>query len=91
MKKDPPTIQVIGKLESLMSTKVTVEKDMDPENPIVTIIINKYPIANTLINLGVAINVMMLETLNQLGLHNLLPTPTVFEFPDRSKVKIEGI
>ena len=74
-----------------MSTKVTVEKDMDPENPIVTIIINKYPIVNTLINLGETINMMTLETLNQLSLHNLLPTPTMFELADRSKLKLEGI
>jgi hypothetical protein len=64
---------------------------VDPGNPVVTSFINKTPIANTLIDLGATINVMTLETLNQLRLHNLLPTPTVFELVDRSKLKPEGI
>jgi len=36
-KRDPPTIQVIGKLSSLMSTKTTIEKYIDPGIPMVTI------------------------------------------------------
>jgi hypothetical protein len=74
-----------------MSTEITAEKYVDPGNPVVTVLINKTPIANTLIDLGATINVMTLETLNQLRLHNLLPTPTMFELVDRSKLKPEGI
>jgi hypothetical protein len=53
--------------------------------------INMNPIENTLINLGAAINVMTLETWNQLILYNILPTSTMFELVDRSKLKPEGI
>jgi hypothetical protein len=91
LKKEPPTIQVIGKLASLMSTEVSAEKYMDLGNLVVTILINKIPIANNLIDLGATINVITLEKMIQLGLHNLLPTPIVFELVDRSKLKIKGV
>jgi len=90
-KKDDPTIQVVGKLASLLSTKITAEKYVDRGNPIVTVFINKTPITNTLIKFCAAINVMTLETLNQMRLHNILPTPIVFELTDRSKHRPEGI
>jgi hypothetical protein len=91
MKKDHPTIQVVGKLASLLSTKITTEKYVDHGNPIVTVFINKTPIANTLIDFGASINVITLETLNQMRLHNILPTPTVFELTDQSKLRPKGI
>jgi hypothetical protein len=78
-KKDPPTIQVVGKLSSLNSTKITAEKYVDPGNPVVTVFINMPPITNTIIHLGSVINVMTLKTLNQLRLYNLLPTTIVLE------------
>ena len=64
---------------------------MDHGNPIVTAFINKNPIENTMINLGAAINMMTLETLNQLRLHNIIPTPIVFELANQPKLKLEGI
>ena len=36
-KRDPPMIQVIGKLLILMSVKATIEKYIDPGIPMVTI------------------------------------------------------
>ena len=36
-KRDPPTIQVVGSLASLMSTNTTIEKYVDPWIPMVTI------------------------------------------------------
>ena len=52
----------------------------------VTITINKFSISKTLIDLGVAINVMTLETMKYLDLKNLRPTTTVLELADRSKI-----
>ena len=51
-----------------MSIEVTAKKYVEPGNPVVTVLINKTPIENTLIELGATINVMTLETLIHLGL-----------------------
>jgi len=53
--------------------------------------INGYPIRNTLIYLSAAINVMTMETLSHIGSFDLLPTPTMLELVDRSKVKPKGV
>jgi len=90
-KKDPPTIQVVGKFSSFMSIEITAEKYVDPRNIVLTIFINMTPIANTLIDLGATINIMTLEKLNHLIIHNFLPTPTMFELANRSKRKTYGI
>jgi len=45
-KKDPTTIQVIGKLASLMCTKTIIEKYIDPGIPMVTISINNFLVPN---------------------------------------------
>jgi hypothetical protein len=63
-KKDPPTIQVIGRLEILMSTEIIAKQYVDLGHPVVAIFINKTPIANTLVNLDATINLMTLHTLN---------------------------
>jgi len=90
-KKDPTTIQVIGKLASLMSTQSIVEKYIDPGIPMVTISINNFSVPNTLIDLGAAINVMTMETMKTLHLNNIKSTYTILELADRSKVVPEGI
>eukprot|EP00253_Pinus_taeda_P017978 PITA_17978 len=90
-RKDPTTIQVIGKLASLMSTQTTVEKYLDPGIPMVTISMNNLSVPNTLIDLGAAINVMTLETMKDLQLNDIRTTSTVLELADRSKVVPEGI
>ena len=57
----------------------------------VTICINEIPIGNTLVDLGAAINVMSMTTMQRLQLYNLLrPTPTILELADRSTVKPIG-
>ena len=68
-----------------------MEKYIDPGVPLVTISINKFSIPNTLIDLGAAINVMTMETLCNLKIYNIWPTPTMLELTDRSKVKPEGV
>eukprot|EP00253_Pinus_taeda_P021145 PITA_21145 len=90
-KKDPTTIQVIGKLASLMSTQTTVEKYIDPGIPMVTISINNFSVPNTLIDLGAAINVMTMETMKTPQLNNIRSTSTILELTDRSKVVTKGI
>ena len=57
-KRDPPTIKVIGKVANLISTKITIQKYIDPGILIVTISINNFSVPNNLIDLGVAINFM---------------------------------
>lgn len=89
--KDPPTIQVIGSLSSLMSTNIAIEKYVDLGIPIVTISINKFLVPNTLIYLGAAVNVMTMETMKHLNLNNIIPTTTALKLADRSKVVLEGI
>ena len=90
-KKDHTTIQVIGKLASLMSTKTTVEKYSDPGIPMVTISINNFSVPNTLIDLGATINVITIETMKHLDLNNIRSSTTILELADRSKVILEGI
>jgi len=74
-----------------MSAGFAIEKYADPGIPVVTTFINGYPIKNTLIDLGAAINVITMETLSHIGSFDLLPTPTMLELAERSKVKSEAI
>eukprot|EP00253_Pinus_taeda_P010783 PITA_10783 len=89
--KDPTTIQVIGKLASLMSTQTIVEKYIDPSIPMVTILINNFLVPNTLIDLGATINVITMETMKNLHLNNIRSTSIILELADRSKVVPEGM
>jgi len=54
-----------------MSGKPLVKKYRDPRNPIVTISINDVSIGNTLIDLGVAINIMIVLTMETFQLDTL--------------------
>ena len=45
----------------------------DPVNPVVTIEINDVSLPNTLIDLGVAINVMLVDTMKMQQLNHLRP------------------
>ncbi len=90
-KREHSTIQVGGKLASLMSTRFVTKKYRDPRIPVVTTFINGHPIKNTLIDLGAAINVMTMDTLSHVGSFYLLPTTTMLELTDRSKVKPKGV
>jgi hypothetical protein len=90
--KDPPTVHLIGELSEYISEQPRVAKYGNPGNPVVTITINEVPIGNTLIDLGAAINVMTVTTLEELQLKPLLrPTPTILELADKTKVIPEGI
>ena len=65
-KREPSNIQVGGNLAILMSTRFVIEKYADPRIPMVTTFINGYPIKNTLIDLGAAINVVAMDTLSDI-------------------------
>ena len=80
-------MQFVGKLAILMSKNITTDKYVDPGVPIFTVLIKNIPIPNTLIDLGVVINVMTMETMQNLNICNLRPTPTILEMADRSRVK----
>ena len=74
-----------------MMGKETIQKYLDLGNPIVKTHINGVEIPNTLIDLGVVVNIMSKQTMDQLKLPNLQYTPTLFQLADRSVIKLEGV
>lgn len=89
--KFPGTIHVMGKMSNLMIDQPLLTKYNDPRNPTVTVNIDEQPITNTFIYLGETINVMTKDLFISQGLHGLIPTPTVLQLADRSRIKREGI
>jgi ribosome biogenesis SPOUT family RNA methylase Rps3 len=61
------------------------------ESQFLVINTNNTSIPNTLIDLGVAINVMIKEKMEKIQLTGLHPTLIVLQLADRSTVKPEGI
>ena len=88
---EPHTIQFVGRAAELMMGCVSVEKHTDLGNPIVLVYIGNFLVCNVLIDLGAAINVMTKQTMDQLRLSHLHPTPNVLELADRSKIKPEEV
>ena len=76
----------MGRLLELFQGKTPLVKYGDLGNPIVKVQINLVSISNRLVDLGVVINIMTIETLKLLGLKNLRPTPTILELADRSTI-----
>lgn len=50
-----------------------------PSNPTIIVQMGKYVIPNTLVDLGTTINIVTKETLEKLGITNLIPTEIVLE------------
>jgi hypothetical protein len=90
-KKDPKTMQVIGKLAYLILGKTYMQKYVYPGSSILKSHINNVAIANTLIDLGEAINVIEKGTMDELQLSNICTTPTILQLVDRSTRKLEGV
>jgi len=88
---EPQTIQFVGRAAELMMGCMHMEKHTDPGNPVVSIQIGDVLVSNVLIDLGAAINVMSKQTMDQIGLVHIRPTPIVLELADRSKIKMEGV
>ena len=83
---------MIGELSDHISGTPKISKYDDPGNPIVTVVIDKVAIGNTLIDLGAAINMMTTTALAALKLERFLhPTPTVLELADHTTVKPAGM
>ena len=90
--KDPLTVHVMGDLSALMPGKTPPVKYGDPGHPTVTVQVGKMIIPRVLVDLGVAINIMTLETLQLLQLQDeVRETPTILELADRSTIKPEGV
>jgi hypothetical protein len=90
--KDPLTVHVMGDLSALMSGKTPPVKYGDPGHPTVTVHVGKTIIPRVLVDLGAAINIMTLETLQLLQLQDQVrETPTILELADRSTIKPEGV
>jgi hypothetical protein len=90
--KDPLTVHVMGDLSTLMTGKTPPVKYGDPGHPTVTVQVGKTIIPRVLVDLGAAINIMTLETLQLLQLQDeVRETPTILELADRSTIKPEGV
>lgn len=90
--RDTPTINVVGLLSNLMIGRVISPKYLDPGSPVVDVHIDGIMVPDTLIDLGVAINVMTKETMLNLNLQGALrKTTTVQHLADRSTVAPEGV
>lgn len=70
--KDLPTIHLVGQFFYYLLGNLPILKYANPGNPVVTISINNTLIGNTLIDLGVAINIMTWHTMEILQLGPLL-------------------
>lgn len=82
----------MGDLSTLMSSKSPPVKYGDPDHPTVSVHIGKMIIHRVLVDLGAAINIMILETLQLLQLQNeVRDTPTILELANRSTIKPEGV
>ena len=91
-KRDAPTINVIGQLSDLMLGQVICPKYLDPGSPVVDVHINGTVIPHTLIDLGVAINVMTKDTMLKLILQgSMRKATTVLQLVNCSTVTLEGI
>jgi hypothetical protein len=90
-RKDAQTVHVMGKLSDLMLGVVLAAKYFDPSSLIVNVQINSTLITNTLIDLGIGINIVTCETMETLRLIVLRETPTVLQLAERSTIKLEGI
>lgn len=90
-KKYPATIHVTSHLASQMLGSIEAKKYIDPRIPIISIITDNSLIPNNLIDLGISINLMKMDTMQRLNLHNISLTPTIIELDDRLRIKPKGV
>jgi len=75
-----------------MLGKLSIPKYLDLGSPLVSVHIKNTMVQNTLIDLGVEINIMTRDTNMKLNLQGFLRnTPTILQLVDRSTVKPEGM
>jgi hypothetical protein len=83
---------VIGQLAYLMLGRVFVPKYLNIGSLVVDVYFNKNLIQNTLIDLGVTINVITKNTMLRLNLQGLLRhTPIVLRLENRSTINPKGV
>ena len=83
---------MVGQLSDLMLGKVIFPKYLDPGSLVVDVHIDDFIVPNTLIDLGVAINIMTEETMLKLNLQGTLrKTTTIMQLADWSTVTLKGI
>jgi hypothetical protein len=80
----------VGALSDLILGRETPVKYADLANPIVIVQIQGCSFPNTLVDLGVAINILTMETCNALGLHSFNPTLIMLQLANRLVVKPLG-
>jgi hypothetical protein len=85
-------VHVVGDLSELMLGKTPPIKYGDPGNPTFIVKIGQTSIPHVLVDLGVAINIMPIETSQLLQLRTQFrPTPTVLELANCSTIKPEEV
>jgi hypothetical protein len=81
---------VVGSLSDLILGRQEPIKYVDLGNPIVTVHIQGCSFPNTLVDLGVDINILTMETCNTLGFDSFKPTPIMLQLADRLVVRPVG-
>jgi hypothetical protein len=82
IKNSSSTFHVVGALFDLILGRETPFKYADLGNPVVIVQIQGCSFLNTLVDLGVAINILTMETCNSLGLHSFDPTLIMLQLAD---------
>eukprot|EP00253_Pinus_taeda_P004053 PITA_04053 len=91
IRRDAPTINVVGNIFDLILGRVISPKYLDLGSQVVNVKINNIVVPNTLNDLGAAINVMTNENMLKLKLEGALTnTTTVLQLVDRSTTSLEG-
>jgi hypothetical protein len=75
IKNSSSTVHVVGALSDLILGRQEPVKYADPRNPIVIVHIQGCSFPNTLVDLGVTINILTMETYNTLGFDYFKTTP----------------
>jgi hypothetical protein len=88
--KGPSTVHVVGNLSDLILGKKEPVKYIDLGNPMVTVQIQGFFFPNTLVDLGAAIHILIIETCNVLGITSFEPTSIMLALADRLVVKPVG-
>ncbi len=88
---EPHTIWFVGRANHFMTRCAQVEKYTNLGNPVVSIQIGDTLVPNVLIELGVDINFMTRNTMEQLQLTQIYPTPIMLELVDKYKIKLKSV
>jgi len=89
---DVTIINVIWNLANIILRRIIISRYIDLGNQLVVFHINEIVVPNTLINMGVATNIMEKETILKFNLQvSLLKTYTMLQPIDKSTIAPKGI